>query len=162
MAVNLLVAGQVKKAFFNLKQGIASLAPKITKKAATILQSEIINEIQNVDAIASEDLVKSIDVLYEFSDSQYFLEVGSDAPQAFWIEFGRKPSAKMPPADRIYQWMVDKGIEGTFSDAFRIARGIQEKGYAPREPFTKAYFKALPKIENYLGKVVSTELKVDF
>ena len=158
--VNLLVAGEIKRKFANLRQGLQKVAPTITNKAATILKDEIINEIQVVNAVASEELIKSIETRYEFIDNNYFLEVGSQSPQAYWIEFGRKPG-KQPPSDRIYKWMIDKGIEGTIRDAFVIARKIGKEGYAPREPFSKAYFKALPKIEAYIGKVVESELKVE-
>lgn len=161
MALNLLLSGQIKKRFFNLKQGIEKIGLSVTNKAALILKDEIKSEIELVNAVASEDLIKSIEIDYVAIQDQFYIEVGSNAPQAYWIEFGRKPSSKMPPIDRIYDWMIDKGIEGTIRDAFKIARKIKNKGYEPREPFTKAYYKALPKIEKYIGTVLNTELKIN-
>lgn len=160
MSVEVLILGNINKRFKNLKQGIEKLAPTITKKASDILYDSVIEEIRAVDAIATEDYIKSVEAFFEFSTDEYLVEVGSKAPQAYWIEYGRKASGKMPPVDRIYQWILAKGLGGTYQDAFRIAKHLQYTDTPAKHPFEKAFEKALPKIEKYLGKSVETEIRV--
>ena len=158
--LELIIIGNINKRFKNLKQGIAKLGPTITRKAADILKDEVIFQIDAVGAVASEDLINSIEARYEFSSDDYLLEVGSSAPQAYWVEFGRKASGKMPPVDRIYKWLIDKGLGGTIQDAFRVAKYLQYIDTPPRYPFQKAFDNALPKIEKYLGSAVDVDLKI--
>lgn len=157
--IELIILGDINKRFKNLKQGIQKLAPTITKKAADILYDETIFQIENVGAIASEELLKSVTQNYDFTSDEYIVEVGTDAPQAYWVEFGRNASGKMPPVDRIYKWLIDKGLGGTIQDAFKVAKWLQYIDTPARQPFTKAFDAALPRIEKYLGTAVDYELR---
>ncbi len=161
MAIELLILGDINKRFKNLRQGIEKLAPTITKKASDILYDDVIFEIENVGAVASGDLIKSIQARYDFSSDEYLVEVGSDQPQAYWVENGRQASGKMPPVDRIYKWMIDKGLGGTLQDAFRVAKYLQYIDTPARQPFSKAFDSAIVKIEKYLGRAVDVELRFD-
>jgi hypothetical protein len=158
--IELLILGNINKRFKNLKQGIEKLGPTITRKAADILQEEVVFQINAVGAVASEDLLKSVQARYDFTSDEYLVEVGSDSPQAYWVEFGRKASGKMPPVDRIYQWLLDKGIGGTYQDAFRVAKWLQYIDTPARFPFQKGFDAALPRIEKYLGTAVEYELNI--
>lgn len=160
VAIEVLILGNISKRFRNLKQGIEKLAPTITRKASDILYDSVIEEIHAVNAIATEEYIKSVEALFDFTTDEYLVEVGSKAPQAYWIEVGRKASGKMPPVDRIYQWVLAKGVGNTYQDAFRIAKYLQFNDTPAKAPFGKAFEKALPKIQKYLGKAVDTEIKI--
>lgn len=159
MSIELLILGNINKRFKNLRQGIEKLAPTITKKASDILFDEVISQIETVGAVASGDLLNSIVARYDFTSDEYLVEVGSDQPQAYWVENGRIASGKMPPVDRIYKWLIDKGLGGTLQDAFKVAKYLQYIDTPARQPFSKAFDAALPKIEKYLGTVVDVELR---
>lgn len=52
------------------------------------------------------------------------------------LEYGRKPSASMPPLQAIYDWILEKRVfEGAYKEyqirglAYVIARKIQQEGY---------------------------------
>lgn len=159
MSIELLILGNINKRFSNLRQGIKKLAPTITKKASDILFDEVIFQVESVGAVASGEFIDSIVARYDFTSDEYLVEVGSEAPQAYWIENGRIASGKMPPVDRIYKWLIDKGLGGTMQDAFRVAKYLQYIDTPARQPFSKAFDAALPKIEKYLGTAIDVELR---
>ena len=159
MAVQVLFQGEFLKRLFNLKQGIAKIAPGIATKAANVLQDEVIDQIRQAGAVASGDLLKSITSSVLFSSTEFLVEIGSNNIAAQFIERGRRPGG-FPPIQRIYKWMVDKGLDATLHGAYSIASKIEREGYSARMPFEKAIEAALPKIEKSMGKIIESELSI--
>ena len=62
---------------------------------------------------------------------------------AIFVEMGRKPGSKQPPARPIYEWMLAKGfVNVTFASALFLAAKIGKRGILPRrvmtDPMTRA------------------------
>jgi hypothetical protein len=63
--------------------------------------------------------------------------VGSDKIQILIAEFGRRPGAKMPPAEPLREWVAEqaglpnKGDDGFDGTVFVIRRAIAENGIEP-------------------------------
>lgn len=78
-----------------------------------------------------------------FENSIYQLQLMLP-PEWYWVEFGRRPSQKMPPVDKIEEWvkthlgttrLVPRGVNGknvtrnTKQIAFAIAKKIKREGF---------------------------------
>lgn len=79
----------------------------------------------------------------EWQDGIYSLNLIMP-PEWYWVEYGRKPSTKMPPVDKIEEWvknhlgttrLVPRGVNGksvtrnTKQIAFAISKKIQREGF---------------------------------
>lgn len=117
------------------------------QKSAKILHEEILDNIRQVGAIASGDLLRSITTsIFKVSATETLIGSGSTASYAEFVERGRRPG-KQPPSDVIYKWMVDKGLEPSQSGAYLIARSIGRRGIPGKFPFEKAFNTAAPRIQ---------------
>jgi hypothetical protein len=157
MGVSVVVSGNFSKRLFNLKQGMEKIAPGMANKVGVILDTAVKDQIHAANAIASTDFIKSVSSQVLFSTTEYFVEIGSDNIAAPFIEKGRRAGG-FPPVDRIYKWMVDKGLNATRSGAFLIARKIAERGYEPRHVFELGLKEATSKINRSIGKILESEL----
>ena len=99
-------------------------------------------------------------------------------PEWYWVENGRRPSAKMPPIDAIMNWitvkkLVPKARNGkvptTRGLAFAIAKKIQREGfYSPghhgKFPLQKSLQQGAPYIQELadeISKLLMKEVKED-
>lgn len=99
-------------------------------------------------------------------------------PEWQWVEYGRRPSAKMPPVDAIMNWITVKKlvprarngkVPTTKSLAFAIAKKIQKEGfYSPghhgKFPLQKSLQEGTPYIQelaNEISKLLMKEVKED-
>lgn len=88
-------------------------------------------------------------------------------PEWYWVEHGRRPSAKMPPVDAIMNWitvkrLVPKARNGkvptTRGLAFAIAKKIQREGfYSPghhgKFPLQKSLQEATPYVQELADEI---------
>lgn len=89
-------------------------------------------------------------------------------PEWYWVEFGRRPSQKMPPVDKIEEWvknnlgtdkLVPKGsnkdiTRDTKQIAFAIAKKIQKKGfYSPNHHGLHVIEKSLNEADPLVDKL---------
>lgn len=78
------------------------------------------------------------------------LDVGNRAPNAVFVEMGRRAGAARPPIAPIREWAVFHGMAPGV--AFPIARNISIRGIAARKVFT------LPRNREWMRKVVKDAL----
>ncbi len=120
------------------KDRVATFASKVIKRAKMMITTPRTIDGRTVRRSASGELVDSLDYTAKGNILQF-----RSAKQGYWVEFGRKPSAKMPPLEPFKKWLNFKQInprnaKGQFvprtearmnSLAFVIARKVQKKGY---------------------------------
>lgn len=153
------VNAQFAKFIAVLGKNIVDGAKEVTSLAANILQQEIVQTIRNETAVASGSLLKSITVGSMQSSSEGAeINVGSSSPYASFVEHGRK-AGKMPPVDKIYEWMSKKGIEPDRRGAFLIARKIGRDGIPAKNIFSKAAAVANLKINAPINALMDKKLE---
>lgn len=108
------------------------------RASANLLEINVKGQIIEVGAVASKDLLNSVDLL-AFRDD--FVSVGSAKPQAYFVEHGRKPG----PVPRwsvfkpiLRAWADAKGLAIPDSALYPIALKIRREGFKGRFPFEKA------------------------
>lgn len=88
-------------------------------------------------------------------------------PEWYWVENGRKPSAKMPPVDAIMKWLTvqrwtpkarNGKVPSTRGLAFAIAKKIQREGfYSPghhgKFPLQKSLQEAAPYVQELADEI---------
>lgn len=97
------------------------------------------------DRVASGQLINNIDMRLSVAGSTISVKL-QIADYAHYLEVGRK-AGKMPPIDKIKQWIEVKPVIPRFDDngklpttnqlAFLIGRKIKEKGYEGRHTIAK-------------------------
>jgi len=82
--------------------------------------------------------------------SEIIGKVGSNLPQApNVLEYGRKPSERMPPPSVLEEWAGRHGMEGA---GFAIARNIQARGWVTKPPKTMS--KTLANKKNQVVRLI--------
>jgi hypothetical protein len=142
-------------------KAVNAFAEKVKRRARMIIESPRTIEGRNVKRVASGALAKSL----RHKISGRALEFSS-ATHGYWVENGRKPSAKMPPIEAFITWVRLKRIKprdarGRFvsptpsrirSIAFLAARKVKEKGYQGIQFYEKAIQRELANPNNDLRK----------
>jgi len=128
-------------------------------RGAAIVHREVVKAVREVGAVASTDLIESITVSpITIGVTGITGTVSSDKEYAAVVEEGRRPGGRMPPRDRILEWMVYKGLEPTESGAYLIARKIARDGIAGRHPFRKGIENATPEVEQEAIKEIAIKI----
>ncbi len=125
--------------------------------------------------ISSGLLYNEIKFVISFNGSKFSVSLNL---QDYWkyVEHGRKAGSKMPPMDKIEQWISTKNIEpwpspnGKFptpkSLAFVIARSIGQKGIKPKPTLEPAvdfiYTEFYDKITTAIQKDILAYIKVEY
>lgn len=76
--------------------------------------------------------------------------VGTNAPYARAVEFGRGAGTTQPPIGPIARWLAKKGSD---ANPFVVARAIGRRGIAGRPYLTKAFEQLKPKIRQEFQQV---------
>ena len=87
------------------------------------------------------------------------LAVFNAEPHAIFVEKGRKPNSRPPPAAAIAQWVKDK--LGPSVSPYIVAQSIGRKGIAPRPVMlaSDTQAKMLVKLENHLYDALQETLR---
>ena len=86
--------------------------------------------------------------------------VGSRAPYAGYVEFGRRPGGAMPPwreGSPLYRWVVRnlESRDGDFeSAAFLVARAIARRGIPGRRMFARAFEENQSRIDKRIRELM--------
>lgn len=95
------------------------------------VRTDIIANYETKKMRASGQLPESMEVIY--NNRSVSLMGNQYAEQ---LEYGRKPSSKLPPLQGLYFWILDKGIMSRTEKeykirglAYAIAKKIQKEGY---------------------------------
>lgn len=149
ISTNLSTAFSKLYNFLTRKEKEINLASELAViKAADTVQTEIIRAIKEVDAVASGELLRSVTVSTLTSSADFFTaNVSSSAHHAKFVEEGAKYTTRQPPAQRIYEWMIVKGLQPSMSGAFAIARKIKERGLPEKRPFQTGTDRARARIQ---------------
>ena len=99
---------------------------EVMAKATAIAIQMLIAKYESLDMRASGKWADELEVVREPNKA---IIRGMDYTQ--YLTHGRPPSDRLPPVDKIYQWMLDKQSfsgEKTLSRAWAIAKKIQKEG----------------------------------
>lgn len=92
------------------------------------LKTDLIAKHKELGMEASGDFIRSLEVV---QDGLSIKLIGNKYAEQ--LEYGRRPSAKMPPIEAIIKWVQDKGIESEIRKAtgiaWAIAKKIQKQGW---------------------------------
>lgn len=151
------------RAFIKKKEHeIQKIAEIIPIRLGQLVKNEAIESIKNEGLVASGKLVKSISVTgLRASTMMREATVGSSSPYAKYVEEGVRAGGKMPPTDKIYEWMIQKGMEPSERGAYLISKKIAEKGIPARRPFEKGVEKAKSKINHEIQIILNETLTKD-
>ena len=92
--------------------------------------------------------------------------VGSRAPYAGYVEFGRRPGGAMPPwkeGSPLYRWVVRnlESRDGDFeSAAFLVARAIARRGIPGRRMFARAFEENQSRIDKRIRELMDEIARV--
>lgn len=133
----------------SLPQRMAQRAETAQKSTAALLIRQEQQSIRDVGAVASQELVNSVE---EFDSNDTRVRVGSKKPQADYVENGRKPGKV--PAWREFKpileaWAASKGLH--FDNLYAVAQKLRKFGFygqnsEGKKPFQKARDKSEPMI----------------
>lgn len=145
----------------NLKKILEKDYLDLSKSSATIIKKEIIDQARNSNAIALENFIKSVDIVYTDTVDSSIAEIGSDLEYAKALEFGQEPGKNISERgiDNILEWMQAKGItDATRDRAYAIALSIKDKGTEGKFIFTKAFDAYKDKLARYLTDELNNKI----
>jgi len=142
------------------RERLAKFAAKVIRRARMIIESPRTIDGRIVKRVATGELSKSL----SYKIAQGRVLKFTSAKQGYWVEYGRKPSAKFPPLEAMRQWVRVKRIKprdknGRFirmteanlnSIAYLAARKVKEKGYKGIRFYNTAIQRELAKPNNDL------------
>jgi hypothetical protein len=139
--------------------GIDAGAKESVNVTAGIVQQHIVDAIRAEGAVATGDLMRSVTTsTMQSTVGQYSVQVGSSSPYASFVEDGVHSGGKLPPVENIYEWMIVKGLDPSYSGAFAIAHAIQQRGLPARKPFEKGALAAEQEIGPAVQVVIQRNL----
>lgn len=133
----------------SLPNRMAQRAKTARTESAELLKRNTQQSIREVGAVASQELVNSIE---EFRSGDNRVRVGSKKPQAEYVEHGRKPG-KVPPwrefKAQLEAWATAKGLH--FDNLYAVAQKLRKYGFygknsEGKRPFAKAATASRPMI----------------
>jgi hypothetical protein len=111
--------------------------------------------------IASSQLYNSVDVFFdtdlEDGQAQLILDFGS-ADYWYWVNYGRRPSVRMPNISDIREWISQKGALDTGGNlsieqrTFLVARSIQQYGTYKTDFINKAFNEVQRDLNDLFGQ----------
>jgi len=125
----------------SLPQRMAQRAKTARAESAELLKRNTQQSIRDVGAVASQELVNSVE---KFDSREDRVRVGSRKPQADYVENGRKPG-KVPLwrefKARLEAWAASKGLR--FDNLYAVAQKLRKHGFygqnsEGKKPFAKA------------------------
>lgn len=132
------------------------------QQSANIVRAEVVRAIKEVDAVASGNLLESVTIgSLVPSTEQPSITVGSSAPYAVFVEEGVRPGGRQPPTDKIYQWMISRGMEPSMSGAYLIGKRIRERGIKGRHPFQIGTDRAFSQVLKTSEITIANEINKD-
>ena len=151
------------RTFFTRKtQEVNSSSRESVQFAGKVVKEEVIQAIRDEQAVASGGLLESVTLsgLHASTDG-YEMTVGSSSPYAIFVEEGVRAGGKQPPTQKIYDWMVVKGMDATESGAYAIGKAIKEHGIPAKRPFEKGTRNAESRLDGELNVIFDITLRKD-
>jgi hypothetical protein len=160
------IVTNIESAFLKLKKFLERKRVEIDTatrlsvlESAKIVKEEVVQSIRDEGAVASGSLIESVTIgSMTASTEMYEITVGSSSPYAKFVEEGVRAGGKQPPPTKIYEWMVNKGIEPSESGAYLIGRSIAKRGIPAKHPFEKGTQKAESRINSEVNIIFDKTL----
>lgn len=129
----------------------------------TAMVREAQAEIKKRNKVASGNLLRSIDYeIKQKEDGSYTFKLNT-ADYGRYVELGRRPGGKFPPADKIEKWLQIKGIGGGYpaihSLVYVISRSIARNGIPATPIFQPLYKKYSPILTKKLEEEIAEEIE---
>jgi hypothetical protein len=136
------------------------ISPELYKALGDELKKNLIQELRRTKAIASGDLLKSIQFTVEPTEDGAIVNLnGND--YITYIDKGRKPG-KYAPLKPLEEWVKKKGLASdkkkVTAIAFAINNKIKKKGIKARPIIEKAYANGLPLYDKIINDVLDKDL----
>ena len=136
------------------------LSPELTKAIGEELKKNLIQELRRTKAIASGDLINSLNIDIEKTPDGAIISLGGNEYITF-IEKGRKPG-KYAPIKALEKWVMAKGLatdeKKVTALAFAINNKIKKKGIKARPVLENAYSDGLPMYNKIIDEVLNKDL----
>jgi len=136
------------------------ITPELTKAIGDELKKSLIQEMRRTKAIATGDLIKSLNIEIEKTTDGAIISLASNDYITF-IEKGRK-RGKYAPVKDLERWVRAKGIASdqkkVKSIAFAINNKIKKEGIKPRPILENAYNTGLPLYDRIINQVLEQDL----
>lgn len=116
------------------------VSSEVSTRAAESVTKLVQESIQDVGAVATGELLKSISTtIFSTGSGALFIAVGSDNDAVNAIENGLPPKTTVN-IQQLKEWMRAKGLDASDETLVtNIANKIYEQGIEPKEPFAKAF-----------------------
>jgi hypothetical protein len=136
------------------------ISPELYKALGDELKKNLIQELRRTKAIASGDLLKSIQFDVKATpDGAVVTLNGND--YITYVDKGRKPG-KYAPTSALKEWVKRKGIATdaakVSSIAFAINNKIKRQGIKPRPILERAYTNGLPMYDKIIDDNLNKDL----
>ena len=138
------------------------ISPELYQALGDELKKNLIQELRRTKAIASGDLLKSIQFDVKATADGAVVSLNGNN-YITYIDKGRKPG-KYAPTSALRQWIKAKGIatENTKVNAiaFAINNKIKREGIKPRPVLERAYSNGLPMYDKIIDENLNQDLDV--
>ena len=136
------------------------ISPELGKAIGDELKKNLIQELRRTKAIASGDLIKSLNIQIEKTADGIIISLASN-DYITYVEKGRK-RGKYAPVKELERWVRAKGIatdkKKITSIAFAINNKIKKEGIKPRPVLENAYNTGLPLYDRIIDQVMEKDL----
>jgi hypothetical protein len=136
------------------------ISPELYQALGDELKKNLIQELRRTKAIASGDLLKSIQFDVKATDDGAVITLNGNN-YITYVDKGRKPG-KYVPKSALKEWIKSKGIatEDTKVNAiaFAINNKIKRQGIKPRPVLERAYSNGLPMYNKIIDDNLNEEL----
>jgi hypothetical protein len=137
------------------------ISPELYKALGDELKKNLIQELRRTKAIASGDLLKSIQFdVKENNDGGATISLNGNE-YITYVDKGRKPG-KYAPTKALKEWIKSKGIATDEAKvtaiAFAINNKIKRQGIKPRPILERAYTNGLPMYDKIIDDTLNKDL----
>lgn len=136
------------------------ISPELYQALGDELKKNLIQELRRTKAIASGDLLKSIQFDVKATDDGAVVTLNGNN-YITYVDKGRKPG-KYAPTSALRQWIKAKGIATENAKvtavAFAINNKIKREGIKPRPVLERAYSNGLPMYDKIIDDNLNEDL----
>ena len=137
------------------------ISPELYQAFGDELKKNLIQELRRTKAIASGDLLKSIQFDVKPTDDGGAIVTLNGNDYITYVDKGRKPG-RYAPTSALKQWIKTKGIATDDAKvtavAFAINNKIKRQGIKPRPVLERAYSNGLPMYDKIIDDNLNKDL----
>jgi hypothetical protein len=137
------------------------ISPELYKELGDELKKNLIQELRRTKAIASGDLLKSIQFDVKPTNDGGAIVTLNGNDYITYVDKGRKPG-RYAPTSALKEWIKQKGIATDAAKvtaiAFAINNKIKRQGIKPRPVLERAYSNGLPMYDKIIDDNLNKDL----